>query len=173
MNTEVKSIVRSYPPVKLYGEDVRSLHSTLRKICSVVTIKTGNHSFRDIRRLKSLDHRKLHELVLEGQYPYILLAFQKHRALLFILDESPFTAEVISEVEKTLKKRYKTLSRIFTNYVVTVVTYFVLIALGICAWKFTEGYFQIGSIGLLLLLYAGLSVFNYRMEKSYSTIILR
>ena len=173
MNAEVKSILKSYPPVKLYGEDVRKLHSTLRKVCSVVTIKAGNHSFKDIRRLKSLDHGKLHDLVLEGQYPYILLAFQKHRALLFILDESPFTGDIVSEVEKTVKRRYRKLARIFTNYSVIVLTYFVLIALGLLAWRFTEGYIRIGSIGFILLLYAVLSIFNYKMEKIYSTIVLK
>lgn len=173
METEAKSIVKSYPPLKLYGEDIRKLHSTLRKICAVVTIKTGNHSFKDIRRLVSLNHRKLHDLVLEGQYPYIILAFQKHRALMFILDESPFTGEIISEVEKIVRRRYRKVSRFLTNYVVTVLAYLVLIALGLLAWKFTEGYFQIGSIGFILLLYVALSIFNYRMEKSYSTIVLR
>jgi hypothetical protein len=173
MNAEVKSIVKSYPPVRLYGDDIRKLHASLRKVCAVVTIKAGNHSFKDIRRLKTLDHRKLHDLVLEGQYPYILLAFQKHRALLFILDESPFTADIISEIEGVVGKRYKKLARFFTNYIVTVLTYFVLIALGILAWKFTEGYFQIGSIGCILLLYAALSIFNYKMEKIYSTIVLK
>ena len=173
MNTEVKSIVKSYPPVRLYGEDIKKLHATLKRICAVVTIKAGTHSFKDIRRLKSLDRRKLHELVLEGQYPYILLAFQKHRALLFILDESPFTADIISEVETVIERRYKKFARFFANYIVTIVSYFMLIALGILAWKFTGGYFRIGSIGCILLLYAGLSIFNYKMEKIYSTIILR
>ena len=152
--------------------DVGDLAALLTRLCGKVTLYTGESVFHDYRKLKTLPGEKIHDLRLEGKSPQVSVVLRHDYVRVFVEEDFVFAEKVLSEIEKVLKPCYRKIARIFTNYVVIILSSITLITLLVMTWKFTGGALRPMLMTVLLMLYAALSIFNYKIEKVYSTIML-
>ncbi len=167
-----KAIVKQMPPVKIYLDDLQELYNILKNTCEKVTINTDIGVISDFEQLKYLNNKKIHNLSLDCCNPYISLDLKKDGARLYIAEGLKFNKGILAEIERTLGRCYRNLARVFANYALLIISCIVLITMSFLALKFTEGAIRVGLISLFTVLYACLCVFNYKIEKVYSTIIL-
>ena len=125
-----------------------------------------------VRIQQYLHSEKLHNLSLDCRDPYISLDLKKDGARLYIEEGAKFNRGILAEIETTLRRCYGNLARVFANYALLIISCIVLITMSLLALKYTEGAVRVGLISLFAVLYACLCVFNYKIEKVYSTIIL-
>jgi hypothetical protein len=172
VNKKNKPLSKSYPPVKMHLDDVRDLAALLTRLCGKVTLYSGESVFHDYRKLKTLPGEKIHDLRLEGKSPQVSVVLRHDYVQVFVEEDFVFSSKVLSEIEKVLKPCYRKIARIFANYVVIILVSITLITLLVMTWKFTDGALRPVLMTVFLLLYAALSIFNYKIEKVYSTIVL-
>jgi hypothetical protein len=156
----------------MYMDDVRDLAALLTRLCGKVTLYSGESVFNDYRKLKTLPAEKIHDLRLEGNSPQVSVVLRHDYVRVFIEEDFVFAGKILSEIEKVLKPCYRKIARIFTHYVVIILVSITLITLLIMTWRFTGGAIRPVLMTVFLLLYAALSIFNYKIEKVYSTIML-
>ena len=167
-----KPLSKSYPPVKMHLDDVRDLTALLTSLCGKVTLYYGESVLQDYRELKTLPVEKIHDLRLEGNSPQVSVVLRHDYVRVFIEENFVFSDKILSEIEQVLKPCYRKIARIFANYVVIILLSITLITLLVLSWKFTGGALRPVIMTVFLLLYAALSIFNYKIEKVYSTIVL-
>jgi hypothetical protein len=167
-----KPLSKSYPPVKMYLDDVRDLVALLTRLCGKVTLYSGESVFHDYRKLKTLPYEKIHDLRLEGKNPQVSVVLRHDYVRVFVEEDFMFGGKILSEIEKVLKPCYRKIARIFANYVVIFLISFTLITLLVLNWKFNDGALRAMLMTLFLMFYAAISIFNYKIEKVYSTIVL-
>ena len=105
--------------------------------------------------------------------PQVSVVLRHDYVRVFIEEDFVFADKILSEIEKVLKPCYRKIARIFANYVVIILVSITLITLLVMTWKFTGGVLRPVLMTVFLLLYAALSIFNYKIEKVYSTIVLK
>ena len=177
VNKKNKALSKSYPPVKMHLNDVGDLAALLTRLCGKVTLYSGESVFHDYRKLKTLPGEKIHDLRLEGKSPQVSVVLRHDYVRVFIEEDFVFAGKLLSEIEKVLKPCYRKIARIFANYVVIILTSITLITLLVITWKFTGGALRPDRrrpvlMTIFLMLYAALSIFNYKIEKMYTTIVL-
>jgi hypothetical protein len=167
-----KPISRNYPPVKLYLDDVRDLQELLVRLCGQAVLYTGNQVVRDFNQFTGSGIREIHDLRFEGNSPQISIVLRHDYVRVYVEEDFVFAEQALLEIESVLKRCYRKIARIFTNYYVIVSSSLILIGAGIMTWFFAGGLLRPALLGIFTLLYAALSIFNYKIEKVYSTIVL-
>ena len=167
-----KPVSRSYPPVKLYLDDVKALEDLLVRLCGQATLYADNRVVRNYSQLKKEGNGKLHDLRLEGNSPQISIVLRHDYVRVFIEEDFVFAEQALLEIESILKRCYRRIAGIFTSYVVIILCSLTLIGAGIAVWNLTGGFLRPVLLSIFTLMYAALSIFNYKIEKVYSTIVL-
>lgn len=167
-----RPLSRSYPPVRLYLNDVKNLQELLRRLCGQATLYTGNQALSDYNQLKSSGKNILHDLRLEGDSPQISIVLRHDFVRVYIEEDFVFAEQAFREIESILKRGYRRIAGIFTNYYVIIFGSLVLIGAGITTWYSTGGLLRPLLLSIITLMYAALSIFNYKVEKVYSIIVL-
>lgn len=167
-----KPVSRSYPPVKLYLDDVRDLQELLSQLCGQAILYTGKQTIQDFNYLISSGIRKVHDLRFEGNSPQISVVLRHDYVRVYIEEDFVFAEQALLEIEHILKRCYRRIARIFTNYYVIIFSSLMLIGAAAIAWFFTSGLLRPALLSIFTMLYAALSIFNYKVEKMYSTIVL-
>lgn len=156
----------------MHIDDVRDLAALLTRLCGKVTLYHGESVFHDYKKLKTLPGEKIHDLRLEGKSPQVSVVLRHDYVRVFVEEDFAFAGNILSEIEKVLKPCYRKIARIFANYVVIILTSITLITSLVMTWNFTGGALRPVLMTVFLMLYAALSIFNYKIEKVYSTIVL-
>jgi hypothetical protein len=172
VNRTGRPLSRSYPPVRLDLTDVTNLQDLLRRLCGRAILYTGNQALRDCNQLKKSGKEILHDLRLEGDNPQISIVLRHDYVRVYIEEDFVFAEQAFLEIERILKRCYRRIAGIFTNYYVIIFGSLALIGAGIATWYSTGGLLRPLLLSIITLMYAALSIFNYKVEKVYSTILL-
>lgn len=166
-------IDKSFPPLKLYIDDIATLYDLLKKNCAKVTLLTTKYELQDVSLFKECGPKDIHELRFRCHDPYISLDFLPSRARLHIDDSSIVNKGLAYEITAILQKRIRKCLRPFSSVVFVSIIGFIAFLLPIMI--IVRAPYDIGAsiLGLCLflayILFGALSmVFSL---KRYSTIV--
>lgn len=167
-------IHKELPPLKVFLDEVRNIHSILAKHCRDVTIETARYEISDIDKLVDIGIEQTHQLKFKAHNPYISIELQKSGAHIFIGEDSTLSRGILNEIEEALSMCRRKVARFLSKW------WFVNFVLGLIFWssiittiKLLEGLTVWVVCSVLAIIYIYLWVYGFRLSMyEYSTIVL-
>jgi len=169
-----KPIYKELPPVKVFLDEVRNIHSILVNHCRDVRIETDRYEISDIDKLKDIGTEQIHELEFKANSPYVSIHLERNGARIYIDEDSTINRGILSEIEEALSMCQPKVARFISS------AWFTPFILGLVFWgliitfiKFFDGLMVWVVCSLLAVIYIYLNVYGFRLSMyRYSTIVL-
>jgi len=110
-----KPIIKELPPVKLYLDDLKSIHDLLQEKVKSIDITTEAYEVEDIKQLKDLEVKEIHYLSIKCSNPYMSIEFRPSSASVYFAEDSTYNRGILSEIEDILNKRKSFLRSFLTS----------------------------------------------------------
>ena len=168
-------VIRNFPPVRVYLDDVKRLYDILKEKCKKVRIQTDRFEVDDPQLLKEIETDQIRTLILQGTEPNVMISLLPDRANAFIDEESTLNLGIMSEIEEILKRCYRKVARLFTNAIYYMVIFLaIFIATTYLIIRFADGLVENALLILLVILLGCLFYWQDGLSRrQYSTIILQ
>ena len=114
-----KPITKELPLFKLYLDDLESIYDILKQNAKdiVIRVDTGSEEYQseDIKQLKELETKRIHDLSIECRDPYIRIGFYPSFAEINFGEDSTYNRGILSEIEDIISKRKVSLGRFLAS----------------------------------------------------------